>query len=344
MSTGPSRAGISSTKRCAIAGGRTASSAPQMTSAGLSQRAKRFADAVHRRRVRMVGLGRGRARGTRARPPSTPASGTARRTRRGSRRSARAPCPALDEPRDVELAADAPHDLAEAQPRLARRRGPPPMPVSRMTSRSTRSACSTAKRRPIGPPQSWTTSVDVRAGRAPPRAASIDVDVAVVRVPADDPSACPSGRSRSGRARPRAVRRDDRRDDVPPEERRRRLAVQEQHRRARRPRRRSASTAVEVEPGRSSRSDMRPDGLRPTARPRSSDAARRRKLARLRRRACSARARHLDRRSPLSAAAAATGADDADDARDRERELACRPRAHSQPAKSPATGPVPLKA
>ena len=33
------------------------------------------------------------------------------------------------------------------------------MPVLRMTSRSTRSSCSTATRSPIGPPQSWTTSV-----------------------------------------------------------------------------------------------------------------------------------------------------------------------------------------
>ena len=32
-------------------------------------------------------------------------------------------------------------------------------PVFRITSRATRSACSTAQRRPIGPPQSWTTTV-----------------------------------------------------------------------------------------------------------------------------------------------------------------------------------------
>ena len=34
-------------------------------------------------------------------------------------------------------------------------------PVLRITSRATRSAFSTAQRRPIGPPQSCTTTVDV---------------------------------------------------------------------------------------------------------------------------------------------------------------------------------------
>jgi hypothetical protein len=43
---------------------------------------------------------------------------------------------------------------------------PPPTPVFMITSRSTRSGCSTASRRPIGPPQSWTTTVNDRRSSA----------------------------------------------------------------------------------------------------------------------------------------------------------------------------------
>ncbi len=82
--------GISSTNPCAYCGGSTASSAPQTTSVGFCQLAERVADAVHRRRVRVVGLGRdelGEGERTRLRLGRRERR---RRTRRAPRRSS--PC------------------------------------------------------------------------------------------------------------------------------------------------------------------------------------------------------------------------------------------------------------
>ena len=107
-------------KRSAIAVGRTASSAPQMTCAGLSQRAR-----PSRTGSSAAAVGWSGSTGTSSGNASAPAfdsgvgNGALYAARISSRQAAlRA---ALDEPRDVELAADAPHRFAEPQPRLARR-------------------------------------------------------------------------------------------------------------------------------------------------------------------------------------------------------------------------------
>ena len=57
--------------------------------------------------------------------------------------------------------ADPAHECAEPEPLLGRRAAAP-MPVFRITSLPTRSGLSTASRSPIGPPQSWTTTVTSR--------------------------------------------------------------------------------------------------------------------------------------------------------------------------------------
>ena len=75
-----------------------------------------------------------------------------------------------------------------------------------ITSRATRSGCSTASRRPIGPPQSCTTNVASRRSRSSSSVRGRR-DVAVVGVPVARPSACPSGRSPAGRAGSRGGRR-----------------------------------------------------------------------------------------------------------------------------------------
>ena len=105
---------------------------------------------------------------------------------------------------------------------------PAPMPVLRMTSRATRSGCSTARRRPIGPPQSWTTTV------APRRSSSSDepLDRLVVEVVGVVLEAC----GLVGAAEAEVVGRDDAgdrgegRDHLPVEERPARLAVEQEDR------------------------------------------------------------------------------------------------------------------
>ena len=90
----------------------------------------------------------------------------------------------LDEPPDVERAAELAHDGAEAQPRLARRpaaadagvEDDEPLDALRMLDGEAQ------------PDRAAPVVHDERqlaSGRAPRRAAAIDVDVAVVRVPAD---------------------------------------------------------------------------------------------------------------------------------------------------------------
>ena len=75
-----------------------------------------------------------------------------------------------------------------------------PMPVFSTTSRATRSGFSTAKRKPIGPPQSCTTSVTSRRSSSSANRA-IDCGVSFVRVPLRLGAACRSARSRSSRER-----------------------------------------------------------------------------------------------------------------------------------------------
>ena len=75
-----------------------------------------------------------------------------------------------------------------------------PIPVFRTTSRATRSGFSTAKRKPIGPPQSCTTTVASRRSSSAANRA-IDVVVPFVRVPTRARWACRSARSRNSPVR-----------------------------------------------------------------------------------------------------------------------------------------------
>ena len=144
------------------------------------------------------------ARGTRARRPSTPVSGTARRTRRRCRRRARVTARDADEPARLELGADAPHELAEAQPLVATARG----------RRRCRCSGSRAARRGRGArPRDAARSArpsparrgSARAGRAPRRSRTIDAAVEVVGVVRDP-------RRLVGAAEAEVVGRDDARD------------------------------------------------------------------------------------------------------------------------------------
>ena len=116
-----------------------------------------------------------------------------------------------------------------------------PMPVFMTTRRATRSGFSTANRKPIGPPQSCTTTVTSRrsSSAAEPRDR---IGVAVVGVPL-------ALRRLVGAAEAEVVRCDascslrQLRDHRAVEERPRGLAVQQQHRLRRRPRPGSACAA-----------------------------------------------------------------------------------------------------
>ena len=67
-----------------------------------------------------------------------------------------------------DLVPHAPHELAEPEP-LGRRRSAGADSRVQHTRRATRSGCSTARRSPIGPPQSWTTTVASRRSRSSAR-------------------------------------------------------------------------------------------------------------------------------------------------------------------------------
>ena len=176
------------------------SSAPQTTSAGLCH--SRSAS-----RTRFIGavFGCSGSVGTSSGNASAPAFdsgvGNARVVRRADVVVEPLRGPGLDEPADVERAAELAHDLAEPQPPLARRRAAAdagveqdePLDALGMLDRDA---------------QADRAAPVVHDEREPRQVELLDeprdrVDVAVVRVPADVRRACRSGRSRSDRARAR---------------------------------------------------------------------------------------------------------------------------------------------
>ena len=229
--------------------------------------AERVPDAVHRRRVRVVGLGRDElGEGERA------GFRLGRREGRVIRLADLVVEPlrraGLDEPSDVERAAELAHDGAKSQPRLARRpaaadpgvENDEPLDPLRVLDREAQPD----RAAPVVHHECQLRQVELLDEPCD------RVDVAVVRVPAD------LGRLVRA-AEADQVRRDlapgQLRDDVPPQKRRRRLAVQQQRRLAVAFVDVVQPASVELEPVRGEGLDQvileenGPDGLRPTVRP-----------------------------------------------------------------------------